>query len=64
MTGAFGYRDLPLDQWLYGMLNPYNVISDVLGLAVLVVFAWYYGLLQWKRFKSFLMTGKLEKRLV
>ena len=64
LAGAFGYRDLPLDQWVYSLFNPYNVISDVLGLAVIVVFAWYYGLLRWERFKSFLATGKLETRLL
>ena len=64
LAGMFGYRDLPLDQWVYNLFNPYNVISDVLGLAVIVVFAWYYGLLRWERFKSFLATGKLETRLL
>ncbi len=64
LTGAFGYRDLPLDEWVYSVFSPYNVISDVLGLAVLVVFARYYGLLRWERFKTFLVTGKLEKRLL
>ncbi len=64
LTGAFGYRALPLDQWVYSVLNPYNVISDVLGLAVLVVFARYYDLLRWERFKTFLATGRLEKRLL
>lgn len=64
LTGAFGYRDLPLDEWVYSVFSPYNVISDVLGLAVLVVFARYYGLLRWERFKIFLATGKLEKRLL
>ena len=64
LTGAFGYRDLPLDEWVYSVFSPYNVISEVLGLAVLVVFARYYGLLRWERFKTFLVTGKLEKRLL
>ena len=64
LIGAFGYRDLPLDEWVYSVFSLYNVISDVLGLAVLVVFARYYGLLRWRRFKTFLATGKLEKRLL
>ncbi|TDI36851.1 MAG: metal-dependent hydrolase [Acidobacteria bacterium] len=64
LTGALGYRDLPLDQWVYNLLSPYNVITELAGLALLVVFGWYYGLLRWERFKSFLATGKLEKRLV
>ena len=26
-TGTFGYRDLPLDDWVYNVLNPYNLTN-------------------------------------
>lgn len=59
LTGAFGYRDLSLDAWVYNVFNRYNVVSDVIGLLVLIGFAWYYGLFHWKRFERWLRTGHL-----
>lgn len=59
LTGAFGYRDLPLDAWVYSVLNPYNVISDVIGLVVLVGFAWHYRLFERERLGHWVRTGTL-----
>ena len=61
LTGAFGYRDMALDEWVYNVLNPYNVISDVIGLVVLIVFAQYYRLFQWDRLVTWARTGRLER---
>ncbi len=59
LTGRFGYRDLDFEDWVYGIFSPYNVVSDVLGLAVLVIFAWRYRLLRPSRFWAWARTGEL-----
>ncbi len=59
LTGRFGYRDLDFEDWVYGIFNPYNVVSDVLGLAVLVIFAWRYRLLRPKHLWAWARTGEL-----
>lgn len=64
LTGRFGYRDMSVDEWVYNVLNPYNVITDVVGLLVLVGFAWYHGLFRRKRLLRWLRTGRLEEPLV
>lgn len=62
LTGRFGYRDLPLEDWVYAILNPCNVVSDAVGLVILAVFAWRYGLFQRSRFWVWVRTGALEAR--
>jgi hypothetical protein len=64
LTGRFGYRDMALDEWVYNVFNPYNVISDVIGFVVLVGFAAYYGLFRWSRLAQWLRSGTLERRLL
>ena len=64
LTGRFGYRDMAIDEWVYNVLNPYNVISDVFGLVVLLVFAWRYRLFRWDRLVRWLRTGVLESPLL
>jgi hypothetical protein len=59
LMGRFGYRDLAFEDWVYGIFNPYNVVSDVVGLAVLLVFAWRYQLFRWERLRAWLRTGEL-----
>ncbi len=61
LTGAFGYRDLPLDEWVYNVFNPYNVATDVLGLVVLIGFAYRYRLFRWERLRAWLRNGTLVK---
>ncbi len=58
-TGVFGYRDFPLSDWAYGLLNPYNIISEVTGLVVLVFLAWRYDLFRADRLRTFLRSGQL-----
>lgn len=59
LTGAFGYRDLPLDDWAYHLLNPYNVTTELLGIAFVVFFAHRYRLWRPSRFSAWLRTGEL-----
>ncbi|HEY7698339.1 MAG TPA: hypothetical protein VIE88_07975, partial [Vicinamibacteria bacterium] len=59
LTGRFGYRDLPFEDWVYGIFNPYNVVSDVVGLVVLVFFAWRYRLFRGERLKTWLRSGQI-----
>lgn len=59
-TGRFGYRDLTFEDWVYGIFNPYNVVSDVVGLAVLLFFAWRYGLFRLERLAAWMRTGRLS----
>lgn len=60
LTGRFGYRDLPFEDWVYGIFNPYNVVSDVVGLVVLVFFAWRYRLFRGERLMTWLRSGRIE----
>ena len=60
LTGALGYRDMALDEWVYNVLNPYNVISDIVGLGFLVAFALYYRLFRRSRLVEFLRSGTLR----
>ena len=62
LTGT-SYRDMAFDEWVYNVLNPYNVISDVIGLVVLIVFARYYRLFQKGRLLVWIRTGRLERPL-
>lgn len=64
VTGRFGYRDLPIDEWVYNVFNPYNVISDAIGLAVLAGFVWYHGLFRGERLIQWLRTGDIGPPLL
>jgi len=61
LTGRFGYRDLPFEDWVYGIFHPYNVVSDVVGLVVLAAFAWRYGLFQRARLWAWARSGELAR---
>jgi hypothetical protein len=60
LTGAFQYRELPLEDWVYSLFGPYNVVSDAVGLVVLVAFARRYGLFDRKRARDWLSRGELN----
>ncbi len=62
LTGAFGYRDLPIDQWVYGVLNRYNVTTELAGLAFVAFFVWRMGLLKRGNFVRWLRSGMLPGR--
>jgi len=59
LSGAFGYREMALEEWVYNVFNPYNVITDIFGVIVLGWFISHYRLFDWDRFKSWLKTGVL-----
>jgi hypothetical protein len=59
LTGRFGYRDLAFDDWVYAIFNPYNVVSDAIGLVVLAAFARHYRLLRPSRLWAWARTGEL-----
>jgi inner membrane protein len=59
LTGAFGYRDLALEDWVYSVFGPYNVACEAIGLVALSLFGWRYGLFRWARFRAFLLSGEL-----
>ena len=59
LTGAFGYRDLPLDQWVYSVFNRYNVVTEILGLFVLAFFAARYRLYRRDPLWHLLTKGRL-----
>lgn len=58
-TGAFGYRDLPLDQWIYSALNPYNLTTEALGFAVFIAIIARYRLYEKRYWRAWLRSGKL-----
>jgi hypothetical protein len=59
-TGAFGYRYLPLEDWVYSVLNPYNLVSEAIGFVVLLEFARRTGLLRFRRLLAWARTGELR----
>jgi inner membrane protein len=59
-TGAFGFRYLPLENWVYSVLNPYNLVSEAIGLLVLAEFARRTGLFHWQRLLGWARTGELS----
>jgi len=59
-TGYFGYRDLPLEDWVYSVLNPYNVTTEVVGLIVTIFFVVLYRLYDRECLREWLRTGTLE----
>lgn len=59
LTGTFGYRDLPLDQWVYSALSPYNVITEFLALVVLIILVARYHLYKKAIFRAWLLAGTL-----
>jgi hypothetical protein len=60
-TGRFGYRYLPFEDWVYGIFNPYNVVSDVVGLGVLLFFVWRFGLFRRERLADLVRTGRFSR---
>jgi hypothetical protein len=60
LTGRFGYRDLAFEDWVYGIFNPYNVVSEAIGIAVLAAFAWRYGMLRPTRLWEWARSGELR----
>lgn len=61
-TGAFSYRDLPLDAWVYSVVNPYNVVTEVIGLAVMTALVLHYRLHDRRRLRAWVSTGRLPAR--
>jgi hypothetical protein len=60
LKGALGYRDLPLDEWVYSVFGPYNVTTEIAGF---VFFAWLvfrYRLYVGGRLQYLLSTGRLS----
>ena len=58
-TGAFGYRDLPLEDWVYSVLNPYNLTTEVMGLVVTVAVVIRFRLYNRRRLEDWLRSGRL-----
>lgn len=58
-TGTFGYRDLPLDQWVSSALNPYNVTTEALGLMIFIFIVYRYRLYEKPVLRAWLDSGRL-----
>ncbi len=58
-TGKFGYRDLPLDEWVYSALNPYNVTTEALGLMVFILIVIRYRLYEKRILHAWFGSGRL-----
>jgi hypothetical protein len=59
-SGTFGYRDLPLDDWVYNVLNPYNLTTEAMGLAVTLWLVLRYRLYDGRCLRTWLRSGRLE----
>jgi hypothetical protein len=64
LTGSFGYRDLPLDEWVYNVLNPYNLTTEAIGLVALSVVILRYRLHERRRLGLLLRTGRLPRSIL
>jgi hypothetical protein len=62
--GSFVYRPLPLEDWVYSLLSPYNAFSETVGLLLLVAFAWRERLLSLRRVREWLRHGRLAPPVV
>jgi hypothetical protein len=58
-TGGFGYRDLPLSQWVYSVLGPYNVATEVVGIVVMTAVVVRYRLHKKSILLDWIRTGRL-----
>jgi membrane-bound metal-dependent hydrolase YbcI (DUF457 family) len=59
-TGRFSYRDLPLEEWVYSVLNPYNLSTEAIGLAVTTWVVIGFRLYDRRRLRAWLRSGRLE----
>ena len=59
-TGTFGYRDLPLDDWVYNVLNPYNLTTEAIGFAAVLWLAIHYRLYDVLCLRRWFHSGRLE----
>jgi len=59
-TGTFGYRDLPLENWVYSVLNPYNLTTEAIGLAITAWAVIRFRLYDRHRLRAWFRTGRLE----
>lgn len=59
-TGAFGYRNLPLEDWVYSVLNPYNLTTEAIGIALTVALVARLRLYDRRRLRAWLRSGRLE----
>jgi len=60
LTGSFGYRDLPLDQWAWSAFGPYNVTTELVGIVLLVILVVRHKLHERPRFRAWLQTGTVH----
>ncbi|MFQ5790367.1 MAG: metal-dependent hydrolase [Acidobacteriota bacterium] len=58
LSGSFGFRDLPLDAWVYSVLSPYNLSSEAVGLLVVIMVAVRFRLYRRERFGAWLRSGR------
>ena len=61
-AGPLTYRDFPLNEWVIASLNPYHVVAEVVGSAVVVCFLFRKGLLDRRRLLCWMRTGTLPRK--
>jgi hypothetical protein len=59
LKGSLGYRDLPLNEWVYSVLGPYNVTTELAGGVFFTWLVFRYRLYVGARLRYFLSTGRL-----
>ena len=59
-TGTFGYRELPLDDWVYSVLNPYNLTTEAIGFTAVLWLATHYRLYDLRCLRRWFHSGRLE----
>ena len=62
VTGTFGFRDLSNEQWVWSVLNPYNLWSELAGLTVVVAFVLWFRLYKRPVLVALLSSGRLPVR--
>jgi inner membrane protein len=58
-TGAFGYRDLPIEEWVHSAFGPYNITTEIAGLCFFTWLVFRYRLHEGRRLRYVLMSGRL-----
>ena len=57
--GGFESTDYEIVEWLYAFLKPYVIIEEMIGLSVLLLVAYRFGLLDIAHLKRLARTGRL-----
>lgn len=59
ILGGFESTDYELIRWLYAFLEPYVIVEELIGISIILMIAYRFGLLDLDGFKRVARTGRL-----